>query len=416
MSDYLKAVQERVVIYDGAMGTAVQAYNLPLDEFWGKDGYNDILVLSRPDVVKEIHASYLTAGADVVETNTFSSTRIVMAEYDMADQVHEINVAAAKLAREVASSFSSNGRKRFVAGSMGPTTKLPSLGHIGFDDMAAAYTEQAIGLIEGGVDVLLLETCQDILQAKAGLVGIFDALKKTGKNVPVQVQVTMEATGTMLLGTEMGAALTTLEMFDVAVIGMNCATGPKEMNDGVRYLGANSPRPVSVLPNAGLPQNVGGRAVYGLQPQELADYHKQFITEYGVRIVGGCCGTTYEHIKAVAETCANLEPAKRDVKTVAAAASAYSMVPLDLDPKPLIVAEEMNTTTRVEHFQQHGPRAGLRRHPHARQEAGERRLAHARPLLRHRRRGREGLHLEHPREDRHARARAHHSSTPPKPT
>ncbi|MGB9256721.1 MAG: homocysteine S-methyltransferase family protein, partial [Candidatus Korobacteraceae bacterium] len=314
MSDYLKAVQERVVIYDGAMGTAVQAYNLPLDEFWGKDGYNDILVLSRPDVVKEIHASYLTVGADVVETNTFSSTRIVMAEYDMADQVHEINVAAAKLAREVASSFSSNGRKRFVAGSMGPTTKLHSLGHIGFDDMAAAYTEQAIGLIEGGVDVLLLETCQDILQAKAGLVGIFDALKKTGKNVPVQVQVTMEATGTMLLGTEMGAALTTLEMFDVAVIGMNCATGPKEMNDGVRYLGANSPRPVSVLPNAGLPQNVGGRAVYGLQPQELADYHKQFITEYGVRIVGGCCGTTYEHIKAVAETCANLEPAKRDVK------------------------------------------------------------------------------------------------------
>jgi 5-methyltetrahydrofolate--homocysteine methyltransferase len=350
MSDYLKAVQERVVIYDGAMGTCVQGYNLPLDEFWGKDGYNDILVLSRPDVVKEIHSKYFTAGADVVETNTFSSTRIVMAEYDMAEQVHEVNLAAAKLAREVASSFSSNGRKRFVAGSMGPTTKLPSLGHITLDDMAAAYTEQAVGLIDGGVDVLLLETCQDILQAKAGLVGIFDALKKTGKNVPVQVQVTLEATGLMLLGTEIGAALTSLEMFDVAVIGMNCATGPKEMNDGVRYLGANSTRPVSVLPNAGLPQNVGGRAVYALQPQELADYHKQFITEYGVRIVGGCCGTTYEHIKAVADACANLEPAKRDVKPVAAAASAYSMVPLDLDPKPLIVAEEMNTTTRVEHF------------------------------------------------------------------
>src|SRR5579862_3137111 len=350
MSDYLKSVQERVVIYDGAMGTCVQSYNLPLDEFWGKDGYNDILVLSRPDVVKDIHAAYFNAGADVVETNTFSSTRIVMAEYEMADRVHEVNLAAAKLAREVASGFSANGRKRFVAGSMGPTTKLPSLGHIGFDDMAAAYTEQAIALVEGGVDVLLLETCQDILQAKAGLVGIFDALKKTGKNVPVQVQVTLEATGLMLLGTEIGAALTTLEMFDVAVIGMNCATGPKEMNDGVRYLGANSPRPVSVLPNAGLPQNVGGRAVYALQPQELDDYHKQFITEYGVRIVGGCCGTTYEHIKAVADTCANLQPAKRDVKPVAAAASAYSMVPLDLDPKPLIVAEEMNTTTRVEHF------------------------------------------------------------------
>jgi 5-methyltetrahydrofolate--homocysteine methyltransferase len=349
MSDFLKAVQERVVIYDGAMGTSVQARNLPLDEFWGKDGYNDILVLSRPDVVKDIHAAYFDVGADVVETNTFSSTRIVMAEYDMADRVHEVNLAAAKLARDVASSYS-NGRKRFVAGSMGPTTKLPSLGHIGLDEMAAAYEEQAIGLIDGGVDVLLLETCQDILQAKAGLVGIFDALKKTGKNVPVQVQVTLEATGLMLLGTEIGAALTTLEMFDVAIIGMNCATGPKEMNDGVRYLGANSPRPVSVLPNAGLPQNVGGRAVYALQPQELADYHKQFITEYGVRIVGGCCGTTYEHIKAVAETCAKLEPARRDVKPVAAAASAYSMVPLDLDPKPLIVAEEMNTTTRVEHF------------------------------------------------------------------
>ncbi len=350
MSDYLKAVQERVVIYDGAMGTCIQGYNLPLDQFWDKDGYNDVLVLSRPDVVKEIHAAYFDAGADVVETNTFSSTRIVMAEYDMADRVHEVNMVAAKLAREVADSYSNKGRKRFVAGSMGPTTKLPSLGHIGFDDMAAAYEEQSIGLIDGGVDVLLLETCQDILQAKAGLVGIFDALKKTGKNVPVQVQVTLEATGLMLLGTEIGAALTSLEMFDVAVIGMNCATGPKEMNDGVRYLGFNSPRPVSVLPNAGLPRNEGGRAVYDLKPQELADYHKQFITEYGVRIVGGCCGTNPSFIKAVSDTCANLEPLKREVKTVAAAASAYSMVPLDLDPKPLIVAEEMNTTTRVEHF------------------------------------------------------------------
>ena len=185
---------------------------------------------------------------------------------------------------------------------------------------------------------------------RPGWSALFDALKQTGKNVPIQVQVTLEATGTMLLGTEIGAALTTLEMFDVAAIGLNCATGPKEMNDAVRYLGANSPKHVSVLPNAGLPQNQGGRAVYLLQPQELADYHKQFITEYGVRIVGGCCGTTPEHLKAVVETCANLEPAKRDVKITAAAASAYSMVPLDLDPKPLIVAEEMNTTTRVEHF------------------------------------------------------------------
>src|ERR1022692_3958830 len=350
MSDFLKAVQERVVIYDGAMGTNIQLRNPSLDDFRGKEGYNDILVLSRPDIIKDIHAAFYDVGCDVVETNTFNSSPMDMVEYDMLHQVREVNLAAAKLAREVASSYSTKGRQRFVAGSMGPTRKLPSLGHISFDDMAAGYTEQALALIEGGVDVLLLETCQDILQAKAGLVGIFDALKKLGKNIPVQVQVTIDVGGTMLLGTEIGAALTTLEMFDVAVIGMNCATGPKEMNDAVRYLGANSPKHVSVLPNAGLPQNVGGHAVYKLEPQELADYHKQFITEYGVRIVGGCCGTRPEHLKAVVETCGNLEPAKPDVKITAAAASAYSMVPLDLDPKPLIVAEEMNTTTRVEHF------------------------------------------------------------------
>ncbi len=350
MSEYLKAIQERVVIFDGAMGTNIQLRNPSFDDFRGKEGYNDILVLSRPDLIADIHAAFFKAGCDVVETNTFNSTRIVMAEYDMQNDVHEVNLAAAKLAREVAASFSTSGRKRFVAGSMGPTTKLPSLGHIGFDAMADAYTEQALALIEGGVDVLLLETCQDILQAKAGLVGIFDALKRAGKSVPVQVQVTLEATGTMLLGTEIGAALTTLEMFDVAVIGMNCATGPKEMNDGVRYLGLNSPKPVSVLPNAGLPQNEGGVAVYKLTPEDLAHYHKQFITEYGVRVVGGCCGTRPEHLKAVVEACANLDPAPRDPKMIGAAASAYSMIPLELDPKPLVIAEEMNTTTRVEHF------------------------------------------------------------------
>ena len=350
MSEYLKAVQERVVIFDGAMGTNIQLRNPSLDDFRGKEGYNDILVLSRPDIIRDIHAAFFEVGCDVVETNTFNSSPMDMAEYDMLDQVRSINLAAARLAREVANDFSTKGHRRFVAGSMGPTRKLPSLGHISFDEMAAGYCEQALGLIEGGVDELLLETCQDILQAKAGLVGIFDALKKSGKNIPVQVQVTIDVGGTMLLGTEIGAALTTLEMFDAAVIGMNCATGPKEMNDAVRYLGLNSPRPISVLPNAGLPQNVGGHAVYKLEPQELADYHKQFITEYGVRIVGGCCGTRPEHLKAVVDTCANLEPLKRDVKLIGAAASAYSMLPLDLDPKPLVIAEEMNTTTRVEHF------------------------------------------------------------------
>ncbi len=216
--------------------------------------------------------------------------------------------------------------------------------------MTAVFLEQVLALIEGGVDILLVETCQDLLQAKAALAAVFDGMKQAGKRLPVQVQVTLEATGTMLLGTEIGAALTSLEPFDVDAIGLNCATGPKEMNDAVRYLGINSPKEISVLPNAGLPQNVGGHAVYALKPEELAEYHKLFITEYGVRIVGGCCGTTRDHIQKVVEVCANLEPAKREVKPTAAAASAYSMVPLDLEPKPLIVAEEMNATTRVAAF------------------------------------------------------------------
>ncbi|HWR13630.1 MAG TPA: methionine synthase [Terriglobales bacterium] len=350
MSDFLKAVQERVVIYDGAMGTCIQQFNPTLDDFWGKENCSEILCLSRPDIVREIHSSYFAAGADVVETNTFGGSRIVLQEFQLEDKVAEINHAAVKLAREVADGFSTSGRKRYVAGSVGPTTKLPSLGHIKFDDMVAAYVEQAVALIEAGVDVLLVETCQDLLQAKCAVVGMLDAMKKVGRRVPLQVQVTLEATGTMLLGTEIGAALTALELYDVDIIGMNCATGPVEMNDAVRYLGMNSPKEISVLPNAGLPFNEGGRAVYKLQPQELADYHKHFIVDYGVRVVGGCCGTNPSHIKAVVETCANLTPAKREVKLVGAASSAYSMVPLDLEPKPLIVAEEMNTTTRKAEF------------------------------------------------------------------
>jgi 5-methyltetrahydrofolate--homocysteine methyltransferase len=350
MSSFLHSVAERVVIYDGAMGTNIQFRNPSVDDFWGKEGCNEILVLSRPDIIKDIHASFLQVGCDVVETDTFGATRVVLAEYELQDKVAEINIAAAKVARDIAQQFSTKDKPRFVAGSIGPTTKLPSLGHIKFDDMAAAYAEQVGALIEGGVDVLLVETCQDLLQAKAALVGVFDALKKAGKRLPVTLQVTLEATGTMLLGTEIGAALTALEPFDVDVIGLNCATGPVEMNDAVRFLGANSTKQVSVLPNAGLPQNVGGRAVYKLKPEELAQYHKHFVQDYGVRIVGGCCGTTPEHLKAVVEAVSGVEPAKRDVKPVGAASSAYTSVPLDLDPKPLIVAEEMNTTTRVEHF------------------------------------------------------------------
>ncbi|MGC2540250.1 MAG: homocysteine S-methyltransferase family protein [Candidatus Sulfotelmatobacter sp.] len=350
MADFLQTVKERVVVYDGAMGTNIQTRNPTLDDYWGKENCSEVLVLSRPDIIREIHADFFKAGCDIVETDTFGGSRIVLGEFELADRVREINVKAAQLAREVAQEFSTKDRPRFVAGSMGPTTKLPSLGHIGFEAMVAAYEEQASALIEGGVDVLLIETCQDLLQAKIAAIGVLEALRKAGKRLPVAVQVTLQETGTMLLGTEIGAALTALEPFDVDILGLNCATGPKEMNDAVRYLALNSTKEISVLPNAGLPHNEGGHAVYKLTPQELAEYHKHFLVDYGVRIVGGCCGTTPAHLKAVVDAVSGVEPAKREVKRVGAASSAYTSVPLDLEPKPLIVAEEMNTTTRVEHF------------------------------------------------------------------
>ena len=350
MADFLQTVKERVVVYDGAMGTNIQARNPTLDDYWGKENCSEVLALSRPDMIRDIHADFFRVGCDIVETNTFGGSRIVLTEFELPDRVHEINVKAAQLAREVAQQFSTKERPRFVAGSMGPTTKLPSLGHISFDAMAAAYEEQAAALIEGGVDLLLIETCQDLLQAKVATVGVLDAMRKAGRRLPIAVQVTLQETGTMLLGTEIGAALTALEPFDVDILGLNCATGPKEMNDAVRYLALNSTKEVSVLPNAGLPFNEGGHAVYKLTPDELAEYHKHFVQDYGVRIVGGCCGTTPAHLKAVVDAVSRVEPAKRDVKKVGAASSAYTSVPLDLEPKPLIVAEEMNTTTRVEHF------------------------------------------------------------------
>src|ERR1700736_3303449 len=350
MADFLQTVRERVVIYDGAMGTNIQKRNPTLDDYWGKENCSEVLVLSRPDIIRDIHADFFNVGCDIVETDTFGGSRIVLAEFDLADRVREINIKAAQLAREVAQQFSTGGKPRFVAGAMGATTKLPSLGHIGFDAMAAAYEEQAAALIEGGVDVLLIETCQDLLQAKVATVGVLEAMRKAGKRLPVTVQVTLQESGTMLLGTEISAALTSLEPFDVDILGLNCATGPKEMNDAVRYLALNSTKEVSVLPNAGLPYNEGGHAVYKLTPKELAEYHKHFVQDYGVRIIGGCCGTTPAHLKAVVDAVSGVEPARRDVKRVGAASSAYTSVPLDLEPKPLIVAEEMNTTTRVENF------------------------------------------------------------------
>ena len=350
MSDFLQSVRERVVIYDGAMGTSLQSNNPTVDDYDGNEGCTEILTFTHPEWIQKVHEKFFAAGCDVVETNTFGATSIVLSEFGLENKVAEINRKGVELAREVASGFSNNGKTRFVAGSMGPTTKLPSLGHISFDDMAASYEEQARALIEAGVDVLLIETCQDLLQVKSALAGSFDAMQALKKRIPLTVQVTIEATGTMLLGTEIGAALTALDPYEIDIIGMNCATGPKEMNDAVRHLCHGTTKPVSVLPNAGLPENVGGHAVYKLTPEELAGYHSRFITEYGVRIVGGCCGTTPEHLKAVVEKCANLEPARPEVTPEPAASSAYTSVPFDLDPKPLVVAEEMNTTTQKAKF------------------------------------------------------------------
>ncbi len=350
MPDFLKLLDERVVVFDGAMGTSIQLHAPTVDDYWGKEGCNELLVLSRPDIIRGIHASFFEVGCDVVETNSFGSTRVVLDEYELGEQTRELNIAAARLAKEVAQQFSTAARPRFVAGSIGPTTKLPSLAHIGYDAMAAMYREQAGALIEGGVDLLLIETSQDLLQAKIALAACGDAMREAGKHLPVQMQVTLEATGTMLLGSEIGAALAVVECFDPDVIGLNCATGPAEMNDAVRFLCQNSIRPISVLPNAGLPQNEGGIAVYKLTPEELARYHRRFVTEYGVQVVGGCCGTTPAHLRAVVEAVEDARPARRELKPQGVAASAFAAIPLEVDGQPVIVAEEMNTTTRAAQF------------------------------------------------------------------
>jgi len=358
LTDFLSALKRRVLVFDGAMGTSLQKLNLTLKDFWGKEGCNELLVLSKPDVIRAVHASYLEAGCDVIETDSFGSASIVLAEYDLADRARELNVTAARLARAVADEYSTPDKPRFVAGSLGPTTKLPSLGHIGYDAMAAAYREQAAALIEGGVDVLLIETCQDLLQAKIALAACHDAIDdaragrapSTGRNVALQVQITLEATGTMLLGSEIGAALAVLESLQPDVIGLNCATGPAEMNDAVRFLCQNSTLPISVQPNAGLPQNEGGHAVYKLTPAELAAHHRRFVSDYGVQVVGGCCGTTPEHLRAVVDALKGVSPAARSVKPQSVAASAFSAQPLEADAQPIIIAEEMNTTTRLETF------------------------------------------------------------------
>jgi 5-methyltetrahydrofolate--homocysteine methyltransferase len=340
--DFRQSLRERVLIFDGAMGTSIQDRNLSPDDFDGKDGCNEILVLTRPQVIREIHAAFLAVGCDAVETNSFGASRLVLGEYDLADKAYEINRAAARLAKEVAADFSTPDHPRFVVGAIGPGTRLPSLGQIGFDDLVAMYTEQARGLMDGGADVLLIETCQDILQAKAAMIGCQDAMRVVGIRLPLMVQVTMESTGTMLLGTEIGAALTTLEAYDLDVIGLNCATGPQEMVEHISFLSRHCRKAISCLPNAGLPKMEGGRAKYLLTPDELAAFHRTFVEEHGVAIVGGCCGTTPAHLKRVVEVIRRRPPRVRTPEHVPAAASLYVSATFRQDQSFLIVGERTN--------------------------------------------------------------------------
>jgi 5-methyltetrahydrofolate--homocysteine methyltransferase len=337
-----RLLKERVLIFDGATGTNLQLHNPTVDDYAGKEGCTEILLDTHPEWIEDLHASFFKAGCHVVETNSFGANRIVLSEYKIAERAYELNVTAAKLAKKVAMQFSTKESPRFVAGSMGPGTKLPSLGHTTFDIIRKNYAEQASGLIDGGADILLIETCQDILQAKGAIVGSLDALAKAKKDLPIMVQVTVETTGTLLLGTEMSAAITALEPFSIASLGMNCATGPQEMSEHVRTLSQQWPRYISVLPNAGLPENVGGQAVYKLTPDQLASHLKDFVTRFGVNIVGGCCGTTPAHLKAVVDAIRSLAPSPRHPICPPAASSLYIQVPFAQEPKPLIIGERTN--------------------------------------------------------------------------
>ncbi len=324
------------------MGTNLQQRDLTPDDFQGREGCNEILVRSRPDVIRELHASFLEVGCDVVETDTFGGTAVVLAEYDLADEDYALNQEAAALAKEVAADYSTPEHPRFVAGSMGPGTRLPSLGHISFQDLHAAYRRQAAGLIDGGADLLIVETCQDLLQTKAALIAIFDEFETRKLRLPVIAQVTMETTGTMLLGSDMLTAIVTLAPFPVDVLGLNCATGPRDMGAHARTLSSSWDRAISVIPNAGMPRISDGRTVYDLTPEELANHLYHFAADLGVNVVGGCCGTTPEHLKAVVNKVGGLEPRRRTPRLEPSASSLYATAAFDTDPKPLIIGERTN--------------------------------------------------------------------------
>jgi len=347
---YLDALAEKVLVYDGAMGTSLQKLNLTAEHFGGEqyNGCNDYLVISYPEAVEQVHRSFLEVGVDVIETDTFRSNHITMAEYKLQERVIEINRAGAALARQLADEYAArNGQPRFVAGSIGPSGKLPSandpeLSNVTFDELADVFREQAVGLIQGGVDVLLIETSQDILEVKAAITGCHKAFEETGVYLPIQAQVTLDTTGRMLLGTDVSAALAILEGLGIDVIGLNCSTGPEHMREPIRILGENATLPVSCIPNAGLPLNVDGQAVYPLEPEPFANDLYEFVTKHNISVVGGCCGTTPEHLRLLIEKLDSHPATKRPTRSEPRLASAMSAIAMRQDPPPTLIGERCN--------------------------------------------------------------------------
>ncbi|WP_181764684.1 methionine synthase [Streptomyces albidus (ex Kaewkla and Franco 2022)] len=338
-----KALKERVIVADGAMGTMIQAQDPSLDDFEQLEGCNEILNVTRPDIVRSVHTEYFAAGVDCVETNTFGANHAALGEYDITDRIFELSEKGTRIARDVADEFEADGRERWVLGSMGPGTKLPTLGHAPYATLRDAYQVNAEGMIAGGADALLVETTQDLLQTKAAVIGARRAMEAVGAHeLPLICSVTVETTGTMLLGSEIGAALTALEPLGIDMIGLNCATGPSEMSEHLRYLAQHSRVPISCMPNAGLPVLGKDGAHYPLTPEELCDAHEGFVRDYGLSLVGGCCGTTPEHLRQLVERVRGKEPARREPTPEPGAASLYQMIPFRQDTSYLAIGERTN--------------------------------------------------------------------------
>ena len=346
MNNFLEILKERIIVFDGAMGTNLQVQNLTFEDYGGAqfEGCPEYLLISKPEAIERVHTGFLDVGCDVIETNSFGSTPHVLAEYQIPEMAFDLNVKAAQLAKRIASDYSTKEKPRFVAGSMGPGTKLPTLGHITFREIKKSYDIQVAGLVEGGADLLIVETCQDLLQIKAALSAIFEYFEKNKVRLPVITQVTIETFGTMLNGTEISAALTTLEPFPIDVIGMNCGTGPKNMVEHLKYLCENAPIPVSVLPNAGLPEVLDGKMHYDETPESFTRQVVHFAKDFGANIVGGCCGRTPGQLKLVVEEMGRISPKQRDTKLVPSASSIFFQQPYSQDASFLIVGERVNAS------------------------------------------------------------------------